>query len=418
MIKKITSALFLIAFLYSKTFAVLNTPLITAPANASLGNAANALVNWYNVSGSTGYEIKFDTSASLTNTLVQTTTSSQYATSQLLYGTTYYWQVRAVKTTATIDSSNWSQIFSFTTIDTLRITAPSNNAANQFPRTKLDWTSSSGINHYRLQLDEVNTFNSAALLDISVPDSTSYFFTSYLKFGTQYYWRVKGVHALDSTEWTDAYSFTIIDTVSLTSPLNGVAFLSTNVGLNWHNISGIDSSFVELDTTISFNSPYYRSANVLHPNSDWIPHNLHFGTTYYWHVRSYINGDSTQWSQTWSFTTMDAVTLNSPANGAVEQPMKILLNWNTASSPIAYDLDLDTSSAFNSSLHFYASDTTSQYKVSQLYFGAHYYWRVRIRNLVDTSQWSSVYSFTTLDTLNATSPSNGATNQPVKVLLN
>jgi hypothetical protein len=51
---------------------------------------------------------------------------------------------------------------------------------------------------------------------------------------------------------------------------------------------------------------------------------------------------------------------------------------------------------------------TSQVYISNLYFGKTYYWRCAVKNGVDTSNWTSAWSFTTGDFVTNYTPANGA----------
>ncbi len=401
------------------SFAILPTPLITSPLDASTGNPANTIINWYNVTGATAYEFKISNDSTFTGSIVQTTISSQYANTQLYYDTVYYWQVRAIKTTGTPDSSAWTQKFSFSTTTSLNLSAPTNGAVNQSPRTFLNWSNSGGITNYQVQYDESISFNSAFLVDSLRPDSSSDSYTSNLKFGTTYYWRARGMHALDTMDWSPVFAFTTLDSVTLSDPLNGTAFISPGAELNWDYISGITNYEVQLDELATFNSPALTGAILPDSTSDWTPANLKFSQNYFWRVRVWHATDTSQWSQTWQFSTLTALTLTSPADSALNQLPNSILNWNYITSPISYDVEFDTSANFNSALYQYASnDTISEFQTSELLFGTKYYWRARAHNAVDTSQWSATWNFTTLDNLNLTTPSNNASGIPSRVTLN
>lgn len=417
--RKIAKLVFPFVALVQSAFAVLPTPLITSPADGSSGNPANTIINWYNVTGANSYEFKINTDPALAGASVQSSTSSQYANSQLLYGTTYYWQVRALKTTGTPDSSAWTQIFSFATTNSLNITAPANGAINQFPKVFLNWSNSGGVSNYQVQWDDNISFNSPSLIDSLRPDTSSDCYTNSLQFGTTYYWRARGMHALDTMDWSAVYSFTVLDGVSLSDPLNGSAFISPGVELNWDYISGVTNYQVQIDELNSFSSPSLLSAIVPDSSSNWTPADLKFGSTYYWRVRTWHATDTSQWSAVWDFTTVSALTLTSPADNSSNQFPNVVLNWNYLTDPIAYDVEFDTTTSFNSPLYTYASnDTISEHQTSELRFGTTYYWRARARTAVDTSQWSSIWSFTTLDYLNLTTPANNATAIPSRVTLN
>ncbi len=417
--KHLTLILLFVIIALKNTFGILSTPLLTAPADGSQNNPAATKINWYNVTGATTYEFKIDTVASLLSAPVQTSNSSEYTNAQLYYGTTYYWQVRALKTTGTPDSSAWTAVFSFTTQIALNISSPANGATNQFPRSFLNWSNSDGCNNFQVQLDELVTFNSPNFFETNQPDSLSYFYTTQLKFGTTYYWRVRAMHALDTTDWTPIYSFTTLDSVTLSAPSNGASFLSPSVELNWDYISGITKYEVQLDKASGFNSLDLRTAVLDDSISNWSPLNLEFGTSYFWRVRAWHANDTTEWSQTWNFSTLAALTLTSPGNNTINQFPNALLNWNYITDPISYDVEYDTSLSFSSSNYVYASnDSISEHKTADLLFGETYYWHARAHNLADTSQWSSVWSFTVIDSVIQTAPTNGAVAVPSRVTLN
>jgi hypothetical protein len=416
--KKITIVLFLVASFCQMTYAQLQTPLLTSPANNSIGNPANTLINWFNVATATSYEFKIDTSANLNSTLIQSTTNSLFLNSQLLYGTTYYWQVRALKTTGTPDSSAWTQLFSFTTTDFVNLTAPSNSAINQFPKTYLNWSNAGGITNYQAQWDLSPLFTSSNLVDTILPDSTSDVYATALKFGSTYYWRVRAMHALDTTLWSVPFSFTILDSVFLSAPANLSSFLSPSVELDWSYIAGITNYEVEIDKSPNFNSPNYQTALVSDTISEWVPGNLEFSETYFWRVRALLANDSSNWSQTWSFSTLVALTLTAPSDNSSNQFPDATLNWNFITAPINYNVEYDTSALFNSTLYsYYSNDTVSEHKTSELLFGTKYYWRARAHNATDTSQWSNTWKFTTTNAVTQSYPANGATDIACRVSL-
>ncbi len=416
--KKKILVFLLISLIGNLAIAVLPTPLLTAPADASTGNPANTLINWFNVTGATSYEFKLDTSATLVSTPIQTSISSQFLNANLKYGTTYYWQVRALKTTGIADSSAWTQIFSFSTLDQLNLTAPTNGAINQFPKTYLNWSSTGGITNYQAQWDDSPLFNTPNLGDTLLPDSISDVYALHLSFGTTYYWRVRAMHSLDTTEWSTPQTFTVLDTAILSAPANLSAFQSPSVKLDWSYITGITNYQVELDKTPLFNSSFFQSVTLPDSSSEWVPGNLEFAEGYFWRVRAWHEKDTSQWSQTWNFSTLVALTLTSPSDNSVNQFPNVTLNWNFLTAPISYDAEYDTSANFNSPLYIYTSnDSISEYKPSDLLFGTRYFWRARAHNLIDTSQWSQVWNFTTRDMVDLSYPSNGDSGLASRITL-
>jgi protein involved in ribonucleotide reduction/spore maturation protein SpmB len=401
--------LLLLLFIFSafQSKAILTTPSLVAPINASSFNVPNVLLDWGGSTGATDYEFRIDTIALLAASPIQISTASQFSTSNLRFGTIYYWQVRAIKTTAPIDSSNWSSVWSFTTVDVLNLISPTNGSNFIVPNELLDWSGLFGVTNYQIQLDTVNTFNSSVLVSNNT-STVSQFSTSNLYFGTTYYWRVRAMHSVDTTQWSNVWSFTTTNNVNLVSPSNGSNFIVPNELLDWSGVFGVTNYQVELDTVSTFNSSVLVSSNTS-TSSQFSTSNLYFGTTYYWRVRAMHSVDSTQWSNVWSFTTTNNLFLVSPTNGSNFIVPNELLDWSSIFGVTNYQVQLDTVNTFNSSVLVSSNtSTSSQFSTSNLYFGTTYYWRIRAMHSVDTTQWSNVWSFTTTNNVNLVSPTNGS----------
>lgn len=396
-------------------FTVLNDVILVSPTNNTINQPPNVLLDWNVISGISGYEVQLDTTTSFNSSLLQSFSigaTSQTNTANLNFGTTWYWRVRAFHPT---DTTVWSASWNFTTLDIVTLVAPTNNTINQAANELLDWNPVGGISGYIVQTDTSSSFNSGQLLTIST-GNTSQINTSNLLFGTQYYWRVKAFHTVDTTQWSASWSFTTIDTVFLVSPANGAINQDPNTLLDWNPLSGITGYQIQYDTSSSFNSPILTLVNQ-GTTSQLNSVNLLYGTTYYWRVKGFHSIDSTGWSATWSFNTNDIVLLVSPANGVLNQEPNVLLDWSPVSGITGYQVQYDTSSAFSSpQLSTINTSATSQLNTSNLLFGTTYYWRVKSFHAVDTSNWSTVWSFTTLNSVNLVSPANGAINQVPNVL--
>jgi hypothetical protein len=188
-------------------FANLTTPNLTAPVIGSLYNEPNALLDWSGVTGATDYEYRLSTNSNLVGASIITVNgSSQENASNLLFGTVYYWQVRAIKTSSPADSSSWSAIWSFKTIDNLFHLAPANNSIS-INNPLIDWTGISGITGYQYRYSTNFNFSNSSLL---TNGTTSQANLSNLSYGTQYFWQVRAFHAVDTSEWSLPWSFTTV----------------------------------------------------------------------------------------------------------------------------------------------------------------------------------------------------------------
>ncbi|MCE9540837.1 MAG: T9SS type A sorting domain-containing protein [Bacteroidetes bacterium] len=214
------------------------------------------------------------------------------------------------------------------------------------------------------------------------------------------------------------------NTPTPSSPSNG-ASVWTGLTLNWNAIASSQFYQVQVDTNPNFNSTALISVTNAYINSsssnsdtEHYLENLYFGKTYYWRVRAYITGDTSAWSTALTFNTKDYVTLSSPTTGSSSWT-GLTLDWSAHAGIDFYDLEVDTTNSFNSTVLFTGSkayinsssvNSDTEDYLENLYFGKTYYWRVRARNTVDTSAWSTVFTFNTKDYVTLSSPTNQQIN--------
>jgi hypothetical protein len=113
----------------------------------------------------------------------------------------------------------------------------------------------------------------------------------------------------------------------------------------------------------------------------------------------------------------------SPHNGVANQPLSLTLSWSTSPIAIEYQYCYDTSNDDYCS-GWVSTDTSTSAEISDLLAGTTYYWHVRANNSFGStySNGSSTafWSFTTGSLpgdFSKTSPSNGATSQPLSLTL-
>ena len=125
--RSITLPLLLALFSFTAK-ATLTTPSIVSPSNGATNQTPDVMIDWSTVTGATIYQYRISTNPALTGaTILSAGSNSSMYLSNLRFGTTYYWQCRAVKNTAPMDSSAWSATWNFTTVDQLTLISPSNN---------------------------------------------------------------------------------------------------------------------------------------------------------------------------------------------------------------------------------------------------------------------------------------------------
>jgi hypothetical protein len=389
--KSVLSILFL--FSVNFLFGMLDTPLLLSPQNGITNLEPIVLLDWSAVSGASAYQCRIGKSSLLNNEVRIESNASQLNTSQLSFGTVWYWQVRAVKTSLPADSSEWSTIRSFSTLDQLILVSPPNNSSGNEPSVLLDWAGINGVVAYDYQWDTSAAFNSPLSYDNSVSNSSQANAFS-LRFGTKYFWRVRARHNSDTTRWSDLRSFSTLDQLILVSPPNNSSGNEPSVLLDWAGINGVAAYDYQWDTSAAFNSPLSYDNSVSN-SSQANAFSLRFGTRYFWRVRARHNSDTTRWSDLRSFSTLDQLILVSPSNGASNTSLNLLIDWSGINGVSAYQYRYSPNPDFTNSV-LQTISTSSQANLVNLLYGTTYYWTVRACHNADTSNWSPARNFTTL----------------------
>jgi hypothetical protein len=148
----------------------------------------------------------------------------------------------------------------------------------------------------------------------------------------------------------------------------------------------------------NFNNTVFQTET---PDSSVNASFLKFGVKYYWRVAGRHLTDTSEWSLTENFTTINTVDLISPANGSQNVALKPQLKWNGQTGIAGFILQLDTDPSFSNPLiNIKPKPTDNLYNVVlKLSQETTYYWRMKAYSdgtlTADTTDWSPVWSFTT-----------------------
>lgn len=388
------------------------TPTLKSPADNAINQMPDVPLQWYAITGDTNlqYELMFDTSALFNSPMKFDTVQhllTGYKTRYLLFGTVYYWKVRAIDNSIT---SAWTPIRSFTVFNNLLLTGPALGDSSQNPDATIAWDSVivsptliTGVSFYDFQVDTSTNFNSPLLVNGTVPSNIFKYKNMNLRFHTTYYWRVRPRHAGGAGTWdTTLWNFKILRKPTLTSPGNNATNQFLNVALKWNvsnPITGILAYQYQIALDQNFTSIVNSSESAANIDTAQF---LRFGTTYYWRVRARHLTDTSEWSLTYNFTVINIVVLKLPANNAVNVAQKPLLVWTKQTGITGYQVELDSVNTFTNPLvTFKPKAADVQYQVTaKLLYLKKYYWRMRAfagtAVTADTSDWSPTWSFTVM----------------------
>lgn len=173
----------------------------------------------------------------------------------------------------------------------------------------LTWFSSIGAMSYQVQAGYDVTF-----LTNLVDQTTTMTSLSITGFDHSHNcaWRVRATDGISWSEWAPMCSFITADLPAplQISPSNGAVITTSSANLQWSSTPASNST-VYISTSPSF-SPLFNVGNV--SGTTYTVTGLLIGQTYYWKVRGILNGVTSAWSSTRSFTRATALT---PVNARV-----------------------------------------------------------------------------------------------------
>jgi hypothetical protein len=383
-------------------FTTANQLTNVSPSDGAVNQDVGLDIDWSYISGLSGYLYELDTVPDFSSPVLLSgsagSSPSEASVSDLYFGTTYYWRVRAYND---VDTSEWSDVTDFSTVSTLSNTSPADGSMNIAVNPTLDWSYISGLDGYICQVDTSEAFNSPLLQQLTSPSGSSQADASGLLFGTTYHWRVAAYHTQDTSEWTDVWEFTtdyeLTEAPVLVSPADQSTDISfESVVAEWSSVDGADSYQYQYSTDQAFETSVNSGMTSLFTSnfSDMQPQ-----TAYYWRVRAAnVNGYS-PWSEVWMFTTestpLEPPVLVSPENNATGvDPSEIHLVWQDVFGASEFDYQISTDSSFESGVTSgtYNDTVFSVIGVSE---ETQYFWRVRSGDGTHQSDWSETWSFTT-----------------------
>ena len=381
-----------------------DTPESVAPANEAVKQMPDVILDWTAVVNATSYEVMVALDENFTDVVVhEFTPYSAYQTCCLMFQTQYYWKARAIDGE---DVSGWTETRSFTTFDFLELNSPANGATGEKANVTLKWKEKltgnssklSGFTHYQIQVDTV-PFNGTSPIWNAFPAQKGQkeYEVKYLYYGQTHYWRMRAVHATDSSAWSEVRSFTTDNTIALRKPDNGETNSRLNHELRWTEFKGTQTYSYQIHINENWNNALmYFVDSIRVPTPP-----LKYGTTYHWHVRGQNMRDTSGWSEIRIFTTAAAVNPLFPENGMDSVSTKPQLKWSQIKGTTSYKIEYSKNADFSDSFVAYkptsdAETSPSYYLIETLAHKTEYFWRIRATTSYDTSDYSEVFSFTTM----------------------
>lgn len=231
-------------------------------------------------------------------------------------------------------------------------------------------------------------FNSPWSKIISVnPDSTNYQFGNLL-FGKSFYYRIRGINNNDTSVWSGAKSMVSYMYPELDSPSDGASDEQLEILFEWSEYEGVTRYYIEVSKFEDFSS----SLNYIVDSTSIKLNGFNFSEEYFWRVRAEHPDDISEWTEAFSFITIDNITLVSPENNATDVKKSVRFTWEEVLGAAAYEIMIDKDNNFTNPETGYTEDAYYQ-TISPLEEKEIYFWKVRGVAGLDTSLWSPVWSF-------------------------
>jgi len=280
----------------------------TGMSPIGLNKSPRQSISWDTLPGVLSYEYELSINANMSSPstgVVQHPDNSNIFP-QLEFNETYYWRVRTIHGK---DVSNWSNTVNFTVRNEIALKFPPDSADLREPETILACANVAGVLEYIFQVDIDSLFNpnspdlvTTTILDIDFDNSNDIqYFTSRLRFGTKYYWRVQGVNNLGKSAWSSHRTFTTLDKATLSLPTDGSDSVNVVTKLTWFKIEGAGGYTIEIDTDNSFPNPLNEQLKDDTTTSYLLVLNNWVTDFYYWRVKAWHSRDTSGWSDPFSF---------------------------------------------------------------------------------------------------------------------
>ncbi|MCX6146447.1 MAG: aryl-sulfate sulfotransferase [Candidatus Kapabacteria bacterium] len=383
----------------------LTIPKLVSPLNKSLGVEVSSLLVYEKSLESDYFQFQISKYFDFNQIEQEGFTSKTQNTNftKLASFTKHFWRVRAIHNS---DTSDWSEIYQFTTqIVVPKLQYPTNYAINELQDIGLRWELINGANNYEISLSDDISFNSSKTFS----NSTNILAISSLKPLQDYYWKVKAIYSGGNSSWSEIWKFKTgpsptLDKPILLLPNNSTIDLATNVVLSWLKVFNAENYRVQVSKNIDFDEFEQDSLTNFFES---LLLNLENERTYYWRVQAQSNNAISLWSEIRNFTiggkSIPSFPLSiSPKNKAIIADSLVNFVWHSVENVSDYGLIIAEDIGLTKSRQEYPkiADTT---KSIMLMTNKTYFWKLYSKTLKVQSLDSPIYSFSLISDINSVS---------------
>ena len=312
---------------------MLSTPaqvVLLEPENDAEDISLQPELSWHEADGAETYQIRLTDNSDFDNLILDETDLEDTTLTldqKLENNESYHWKVRAINENG---ESDWSDSSSFLTVpeipDQVTLIAPENEVQDWSTEPNFQWEPAERAYHYQLQVADNDDFDDL-LVDMADLDTTQTFSSEILEHETTYFWRVRATNTGGKGEWSTSRSLTTViqppDAVNLVSPENEAVDVAIEPTLEWEPAERAESYHLQLSGNSDFDNMVANDSTVTESSLS-LADSLQEDTTYWWRVKAENTGGSSDWSDSWSFTTQTITSSEEPD----ELPDDLILKQN------------------------------------------------------------------------------------------
>ena len=400
---------------------LLSKPVIVFPTDKADGIKPGDTLSWNKVPGAQTYKLHVSYESNFSKLIIDESDirTTGYVLEEMPSKRELYWKVQAYSNQKI---SDWSETRVFTTaiFEPLAkpiLLSPGNNSTGNPIEGIFIWSGNKNAKYYAIEVSSDIEFIDRIIEQSELAD-TSYGYSE-LEHGTTYYWRVKAYSTYDSSEWSDTWpmmTIAYLPTVTLINPGPDALSVPISGRFEWEPADSALAYSLQCSKDEDFTDLVIDKKEIKETSLEYS--DLENFQLYYWRVKYITIGDTSQWSNGWSFLTigdeiLETPALVAPADNETAVPKNGELHWNGVEGAKMYWVTISWRDDFSRSIFIQTPDAvpTTSYKVWR--YNTEYYWRVAALNDNSNSLWSENYRFLTeLEPPVINSPENTATAIP------
>jgi len=286
----------------------------------------------------------------------------------------------------TLNESNYSNEIKTIAYSIPNLVNPSNNQTKTDTSLTFRWNKINNATGYKLQYTLDKDFLSSNVTEVSATDS--FYVQTGLKQDTTYYWRVKVVSGVKTSNWSTKFKFfTYVRKPALTT----ISTTDKKINIAWaHNSIWNVKSFKIFRGTSD--NPTQLLDSISSSNLTYTD-NVENGIRYYYRIKT-VNTDNveSEYSNQLFANSFNKTSLESPSNNAVKEQLKPTFKWSAIDNTTKYNIQISKDSTFASitELDTTISKTELLYQKS-LTQNTFYYWRLRNGDDYGFSNWTNKF---------------------------